>query len=331
LYDNHVPGLSVLLIPAWVIGGIFSLWWPATIVFMCITGALVALNVFLLAYEQSGRLWIALLVWAAIAFTNPIMTYSYMIFTELTTGLLLIYAFRRLALGWGSNGIGRLLLVGACIAYIPWLAWRCLPIAGCLGLYAALQWWRHFRANRTIGEGVARPRLLVGLRPILPRTALFLAPIVLSGILITWYNLFIFGTVVPKDQVPELGDQPIFLWPWQSRENLSHFAQSLYAFFFDRLAGLIPYAPIFVLAFVGFIALFRSKRRADRRIFLAILFVSLPYLFIMMTFVYWNGLWCPPARYMTTLVPLLAAPLAFSLYACSSWIYRILYGLLGLY
>src|SRR5205823_99197 len=91
-YDFHLPGLPLLLVPAWVIGSWFQLWWPATIVFMCLIGALVALNVFLLAHEMTGKLWIAIAVWLPIAFTNPVMSYSYLIFTELPTGLLLIYA-----------------------------------------------------------------------------------------------------------------------------------------------------------------------------------------------------------------------------------------------
>ena len=93
---------------------------------------------------------------AAIAFSNPLMTYSYLIFSELPTGLLLIYAFRRLALGWRSNGPMRLLLTGACIGYIPWLAWRCVPIAMGLGAYAAWQWRRARPKVRAITQARRR-------------------------------------------------------------------------------------------------------------------------------------------------------------------------------
>src|SRR5207237_3632069 len=111
-----------------------------------------AVNVFLFAHEISGRLWIAWAVWLPVAFSSPIMTYSYLIFTELPMGLLLIYAFRRLALGWGANGPLRLLLRGACIGYRPCVSSRAIFLAAPLGLYAVVQWWR-YRASGIGAQG----------------------------------------------------------------------------------------------------------------------------------------------------------------------------------
>jgi len=118
-HNFHLPGLSVMVIPSWIIGGWFRLWWPATVVFMCLLGALLMLNVFLLAHEVTGRQWIAWAVWLPLAFSNPIMSYSYLIFSELPTALLLVYALRRLAMGWRANGLCRRILIGLCIAWIP--------------------------------------------------------------------------------------------------------------------------------------------------------------------------------------------------------------------
>ena len=75
-------------------------------------------------------------VWAALAFSNPLMTYSYLIFPELPAGLCVIYAFRRLALGWQANGPFRLVLTGLALAFLPWLHSRFLPITGMLLLFA---------------------------------------------------------------------------------------------------------------------------------------------------------------------------------------------------
>jgi hypothetical protein len=352
MYNFHWPGLSLLVAPAWVIGGLFSLWWPATIVFMCIIGALLATNVFLLAHEMTGRLWIALAVWAALAFSNPLMSYTYLIFSELSCGLCLLYAFRRLALGWGANGPWRLLLVGLCIAYVPWLAWRCAPISFGLAVYAAIQWWRFARRGETVdggrttaddhrsatvpgsGDYPAEPRppstVYRPLSRLLLQSVWVLAPIAVSAALLAWYNLFLFGSLLPDNRVPETGG-PIFFWPWQGREELTHFVTSGYGMLFDRDFGLVAFAPVYLLAVVGVIAMFQSKRRSDRRLLFVMTLTVLPYLFIMLSFLYWNGLWNPPARFQTTLVPLLAAPLAMALFAARSWAYRVLYAILSLW
>ena len=111
-------------------------------------------------------------VWIPIAFSNPLMSYSFLIFTELPTGLLVIYSFRRLALGWRGNSGFRLVLVGFAIAYIPWLAPRGATLAAGLALYAAVQWWR---------SGAGRVDL-----------AFLCAPLGLSILLLGYYYWFLY-------------------------------------------------------------------------------------------------------------------------------------------
>ncbi len=341
-YNFHWPGMSVLIIPAWLIGGLFQLWWPATIVFMCLIGAITALNVFLFAYELTGIKWIAFAAWLPISFSNPVMSYTYLIFTELTCGLFLLYALRRLALGWGANGPIRRLLIGFCIAAIPWVAWRCMPLSAGLFLYAVVQWWRYYRLTRmpatetvqvTVGgtdllkpQSVARP----GLLRLLGGTSYLVVPVVISGILMIWHNLFLYGALFPDNRTPERPYDKIFFWPWQGREDLTHFTTSIIGLLFDQKYGLFIYAPIYILGVAGLIFMFRSARRSDRRLLAWMAVTSLPYLFIIFSFYFWNGLWCPPARFLTTFCPLMAAPLAMSLFAARSWFFRALYVLLAI-
>jgi hypothetical protein len=338
-YSAHPPGLAVYLAPAWYVGSLFGLWWPATIVAMCLIGALVGANVFLLAHEVTGRLWIALAVWAVVAFSNPVMTYSYLIFTELPTGLLLIYALRRLALGWGANGPGRRLLVGACIGYMPWLAERCVLIAFPLGLYATVQWWRYFRSKvpgPTRGPGLLGMIFDRGLWNRLSIGSAFwlLAPVLISVGLLFGYDLFRFGTMLPSATSHSRGQTEVFYWPWLGGENPYHFVTNSFGLLFDIQWGVLIYAPVLLLAAVGVVAMFRVGRSeagvGDRRLLWAMLACSAPYLLIIMAYLGWNGVWCPPSRYQVTFVPLLAAPLAFSLYACRGVLYKLLYGVLAL-
>jgi hypothetical protein len=340
-YNFHWPGLSALLIPAWIIGGWFQLWWPATIVFMIIVGSLTALNVFLFAFELTGKKWIAFAVWFPISFSNPVMSYTYLIFTELICGLLLLYALRRLALGWAANGPFRRVLIGLCIALIPWIAWRCMPLSVGLGIYAAVQWWRHYRiaseqkdpepVQVTVGNTqYLRPSDIdtSDTRSLLSGTAWMIVPIALSGLLMAWHNTFLYGSLFPDNRTPERPFDKIFFWPWQGREDLTHFTTSIVGLLLDQKYGLLIYAPIYLLGILGLVFMFRSARRSDRRLLMWMGVVSLPYLFIIFSFYYWNGLWCPPARFLTTFCPLMAAPLAMSLFAARNLAYKILYGIM---
>jgi hypothetical protein len=335
-YNFHWPGLSLALVPAWVIGGLFGLWWPATVVFMCVVGALVGVNIFLLAYEMTGKRWIAWAVWAPLAFSSPLMTYTYLIFTELPTGLMVIYSFRRLAMGWRANGPLRLLLVGLSIGFIPWVAWRCVLIAAMLFGYAGVQWWRGRTSRQTaVGSrqrAETRGELGVdlGFRRHLASGLWVAVPVAVAAGLMAWYNLYLFGSVFANDHSPERGGAGQFIWPWLGREGLTHFSTSIYGLLFDRIFGLLVFAPIYVMAAVGLVAMVQSRRGGDRRLALAMVAIAAPYLFIIFSFYYWNGLWCPPARFLVTFAPLAAAPLALTLYVARGLAYRALYVLLAI-
>ena len=309
VYHFHPPGLGALLVPAWVVGSWFSLWWPATIVFMCLIGALVALNGFLLAHAVSGRLGIAWAVWLPIAFSNPVMSYSYLIFTELPTGLLVVYPFRRLALGWRANGRVRLLLTGLAIGYLPWLAPRATTLAAALAFYAVVQWRR---GGSELGV-----------------LAWLFAPLALSIPLLGYYHWFLYGTPLPLgDLTAPLGaGERTFHWPWLSLYELGRFLDGAFGLLFDRSFGLLIYAPVYALAVPGLIALVAWGRKSDRRLVIWLAAVALPYLFVIAAFEHWSGVWSPPARYLTTFAPLLAAPLAASI-ALGGKVYRALYALL---
>jgi hypothetical protein len=336
-YASHLPGLPVLLMPAWAIGGLFQLWWPATIVFMCVLGALLATNVFLLGMEISGKLWIGLAVWLPMAFSNPIMSYSYLIFTELPAGLLLVYAFRRLALGWPANGPVRLVLIGLCIGYIPWIAFRCAPVTAVLGAYTLVQWWRSWR-KRSVVAADGLPKSGEGPRPSRPgarsvfQLGLLLLPIAMAGVALALFNLNLHGQIIPRGGGSLVrGQEALFHWPWLGPEELTKFLYGAFGLVFDRRMGLLPNAPIYLLVVVGIIAMLRLGGSSARRLVLWLALLILPYMFVIAAFEWWNGVWCPPARYWTTFVPLLAAPLAASLAGLSSsWFYKILYALLAI-
>jgi hypothetical protein len=301
-YDYHAPGLAILIVPAWIIGSWFHLWWPATVVFMCLVGALVAVNVFLLAFQASGDDRIAWMVWAAMTFSAPLICYSLLIFTELPVSLLILYAFRRFSVGWGANRPWQLALAGICVAFIPWLSWRCGTIAAALGVYGIIRWWRFLRLAKPSEDRRAA-------------TAAFLiVPMLLSALAIALYGHFLTGKLLPDIRYRAGGESAdLFHWPWNGGRDLMLTVSGAMALLFDQQWGLLVHSPVYLLAFVGLLAMDRPGGNAEHRQLAWLAFVSVPYLFVISAFKHWGGLWCPPGRYLLPLVPLFALPLARSL------------------
>ncbi len=320
MYSYHAPGLGILIVPAWIVGSWFHLWWPATVVFMCLLASLVAVNIFLLAFQATGDVRVAWMVWAAMSFSAPLMCYSTLLFTELPASLLILYAFRRFSVGWGANRPWQLALAGICVAYIPWLSWRCGTIAAALGVYGAVAWWRSQRFAKSSGARRAA-------------TAAFLVvPVLLSAVAIAGYGHFLTGKWLPDIRYRAGGETGnLFHWPWNGGHDLALTASGAMGLLFDQQWGLLVHSPVYLLVFVGLSAMLRSGKSAEHRQLAWLAFLSVPYLVMISAFKEWGGLWCPPGRYLTPLVPLLALPLARSLHVLINVrVYRVVFVLLTL-
>src|SRR5438132_11583796 len=162
LVSKHSLGLPVLIAPAYALDG-----WHGAAHGLNLVGGLLALNIFLLAYELSGRARVAWIVWAALAFAAPLFTYAELIFPEAPAALLIVYAYRQLRRWQQTNAAQRLLTV-LCLAYLPWLHARFLFVVFGLFVYLAFQYWR--RMPRAAGS-LARALLLIA--PLLVSAALF--------------------------------------------------------------------------------------------------------------------------------------------------------------
>ena len=318
-YSMHGPGLPVLIVPGWAIGQALKPLlgtltangnggWPGTVFEMNLLGALVAVQVFLLAWDVTRSRAIGMAVWAPVTFANPLMSFSYLIFPELPAALATIYAFRRLRLGWTNNRRWQLMLVALGIGALPWLQIRFAPISLGLFAFAVYQWWHApERASRT---HVASLALLVG------------TVSVAGGCFVT-YMLWLYGELMPKDLAT-----PAFFTSSSSGRLFGMDWESLYlaalGLLYDRQYGLLVYAPVFILVLVGLYALWRVPGTRAQAGWLV--GITLPYTLVVAHYSAWWGGLTPPARYLTAIIPLSAVPLAYSLCALrTSSVYRTIY------
>jgi hypothetical protein len=121
LYSIHAPGLPLLLLPGFALGG-----YPGARLLMGLLAAAAAALTHARLLEVTGRPGLALAGWAVLALTPPLPFYAVAIYPEVPAALataLFLGTARRDA---DSRGV---LLAGCAAAALPWLHPRLLPLA----------------------------------------------------------------------------------------------------------------------------------------------------------------------------------------------------------
>ena len=124
IYSLHAVGLSVLILPAYALGG-----YPAASLFMALLAALLAAEIRGLVREAFGREGLADGVGLAVALSPPLVHYAGLVFTEVPAALLVAVALRRIPRG---HPLG----VALALASLPWLNVRYVALAAVLAVYA---------------------------------------------------------------------------------------------------------------------------------------------------------------------------------------------------
>ncbi|MDP2935409.1 MAG: glycosyltransferase family 39 protein, partial [Dehalococcoidia bacterium] len=268
LYEKHGVGLAVLIAPAYQAAGRLG-----PVVLMGLLGALLAANIFLLAREFSGDLKASLVATLGMAFTSPLLPYSFLIFPAVPAALLSVYAFRRARLSPGNN---RLQLVGlaASLAILPWLHAGYLLISIPLFFFFLAKSWGDRRA-----------------------LAVVLPVVAASGGLFLYYYYDLYGMIIPN-----YADHAEFLFPFGT-------LQGMLGLLLDQQWGLLVYSPFYLVALAGIGLIFRTRRLEAIWLLLA----TAPTFLFFASYSQWWGEWCPPARYLAPILPLAAAPVALFL------------------
>jgi thiol-disulfide isomerase/thioredoxin len=299
LVSKHALGVPLLIAPGYALDG-----WAGAALTLNLIGALLALNLFWLARDVTGSRRIALAVWLALAFATPFFTYAELVFPEAPAALLIVYAYRTLR-DARHAGARQRLLAAACLAALPWLHPRFLFVVAGFGCWMAAQEWARMRGQAPWRALWARlPALLPGIIVLLGSAALFTA-----------YNLYVYESPFPN---------------YADHSGSGSAAEIIAGFFgvwLDQQWGLLNHAPVYLLALAAVPCLRRG--RALRGALGWPLTITLPYFILIVQYRYWWGEWCPPARYLAPLLPLLAHPLALALARWRTFRFRSAFGVLA--
>jgi hypothetical protein len=220
-----------------------------------------------LALRLTGSHEAAFAAWLG-ALGPPLFFYSFHIYTEAPSALA---ASGSLALLLGAPGPAAAVLAALLAAALPWLHVKMVPAAAALGLVALV----HLRGRA------------------------LLAFLLVAGAAAGSFGLYywhVFGVASPLaiyGGVP--GDARVVSW------------RSLAGLLLDRSFGLLPIAPVFVLALAGLPAALRRREAWPHAL------VGLAVLAPLLSWRMWWGGQCPPARFLVPTLPFLVAAMALRL------------------
>ena len=282
LLSPHNPGLSLLLIPGFGLGGL-----AGAQVQLLVLGAAALTLAFVLADRLTGRRALSWLASLAVGLTATAFVYSSEIYPEFPAALALVLSLlvvtRERPLGTLDAALLTALLTVLCWLGIKY-AFLAAPVAVCF----------LFRSDRT------------------GRIAL-LAAGTASAAFYAWFHLHLFGGLTPY------GVNAAYAG-WKSTEILDgHIAWGeryyrLWGLFIDQRFGIGRWAPLLLAAIPGFTLL--ALARWPHRLVLGLIFVQmLVATFIAITMMGW---WFP-GRTLLTVLPLFVVPIVLVLSKAPLW------------
>ena len=237
------------------------------VLLMALVAAAAALVCRQLAFQLTRDAQAALAAWFC-ALGPPLFFYSFHLYTEAPSALALGGS---LLLLLGRPGLAGAALAALLAAALPWLHVKMIPAAAALGLIALL---------RLRGPALAGFLLVAGAAAS-------------SFALYYWH---VFGVASPLSLyggVP--ADARVLSW------------RSLAGLFLDRSFGLLPIAPVFLLALAGLPDALRRREAWPHAL------VGLAVLAPLVSWRMWWGGQCPPARFLVPMLPFLVVAVALRL------------------
>jgi hypothetical protein len=237
------------------------------VVALALAGAALAVLVRALALQMTGQPEAALLAWGATV-GAPVFYYTFHLYTEVPSALFAALALRLLLAAPGPLGAG---IAALLIAALPWLHVKMIPLAAVLGAVAVVR-----LRGRARGAFV-----VIG---------------VVMALLYVAYYWRTFGTLTPlglyRGRVPK-GVR--YALPFSAA----------FGIFIDRVFGIVPCAPIWLLGVAALGTLARRWRATWPYLLYAVAVIA-----PILTWRAWTAGCCPPARFLVPVVPVLAVALA---------------------
>jgi len=311
VYSFHSPGVAFVLTPFYALGDLLGSGMLRFLLRLGISlfGALFGLQLYLFARREWGREGLALGLWFLVSFITPVFFYSIHIYPEIIAAFLSLLVFRwiRHSESWTPL---KMLAAGTLLASLVWFhALKYLFLIGPLFIYLL---WTLAKRHRL------KFRLLW----------VFIGPAVLGGLyLLFQYSLY--GSLSPSSvswRGAMSGTESISYLKYLVTGIPFRFRiETLAGYFLDQRDGLLPYAPIYIFAFLGIVLLLRRRRSG----FWTLALVAMPYVLVSALLTQRTG-YAPQARPLVAVIWSLAILLGTFLAENRIKLFSSLAGMAGL-
>lgn len=268
VYPINLPGISVLLVPFFWLSRFAS---GRGLTFILKTGlslwaSLLGLQLYLFARERWENERLSLGLWAITAFSAPVLFYAVHLYPEIPIAFLSLLIFRRLA-GRSPLSLPSLIVCGILLGAFPWFGLKFTFFFWPLLLISVYFLLREHRAGW---------KSLAFVGPALALMAIFY--LFVHDLYGTFSPIAVYEGVMSPGRT-EAFKQAVLGIPLRARID------TLLDYFLDQRDGLLLYSPVYFFVFLGFVELWRRRRRD----FWCLLFIALPFLFNYALFTHRQG------------------------------------------
>jgi hypothetical protein len=275
IYSVHAPGLSILLVPVFAIGGYAG----SVVAVSLISAAAVAMGwsaAFLLTGSAAAS-WAASL---ATFFSGTVFFHSFAIFPDpigaaITAAVLLMLV--RCQVTPMAVTRRHVAVAGLLLGMLPWLHTRFAVISAAAALVIVGRLWRRPDRVASLAAFAVGPALLA----------------------VAWFGYFVAVYGTPDPSAPYGNSQ---------QNALAWIGTGITGLLVDQQFGVLPGAPVLALVPVGLFVLARIAKRLAAEL----LVIAVPYALVVASFGMWWGGWSAPARFLVCLMPLAVPALALA-------------------
>lgn len=274
----HDAGLSLLVLPGYVAGGRLG-----AVLVVTLTGAVACLGLVRVSRLLGASARGAVLAWGLFAFCSPFATYTSQVYPEIPGAALALWAIVALDAFRRGAGLASLVAAGTLLGALPWLSVRHWTITAAVSAVAVAA---ILRSPSRSGRGRALAALGAGL--FVPLAAL------------SAFDFWLFHDPRPNAGYFLLTESTSH--PAADAPRLSRLVVGLPGLLFDQAFGLLPTAPVYVVAFAGAVLAWRSARAVAAPLLAAVAATVA----LIAPNAFWYGGWAPPSRYVVVAAALLA-------------------------